>query len=76
MCYNRDMADEDNAASRMLRAALYLGDRMSGQVADHSLKLRRAKRAMQDAIRLLEAGRVQAAHDLLQTALAVWEPDE
>jgi hypothetical protein len=49
---------------------------MSGQVADHSLRLRRAKRAIESAVRLLEAGRVQAAHDLLQTALAIWEPDD
>jgi hypothetical protein len=76
LCYNFIMADEENAASRMLRTALHLGDKMSGQVADRSLKLRRAKRTMQEAVRLLEAGSVQAAHDVLITALAIWEPDE
>lgn len=60
----------------MLRTALHLGDRMSGQIADHSLKLRRAKRTIESAVHLLEAGRVQAAHDVLKTTLAVWELGE
>jgi hypothetical protein len=70
------MADEDHPASRLLRTALHLGDRMSGQIADRSLKLRRAKRVVESAVRLLEAGRVQAAYDILKTTLAVWESEE
>jgi hypothetical protein len=70
------MTDENPRTGRLLHEALRLGDRMSRQVADHSLKLRRAKRVVESAVRLLEAGRVQAAHDVLKTTLATWEPDE
>jgi len=71
------MADDNfERGMRMLDAAVRLGDGLSEQVADHSLRLRRAKRVVESAVRLLEAGRVQAAHDVLTTALAVWEPEK
>jgi hypothetical protein len=76
MCYARGMPD-DKPAYRMLKEALRLGDRMSGQIADHSLRLRRLKRSVQTALRLLEIGRVQKAKEELELAmLAEWRPDE
>jgi hypothetical protein len=69
------MSDEENAASRMLRTAIRMGDSMSGQIADHSLKLRRAKRAIESALRLLKRGQAHAACNTLETALALWECD-
>jgi hypothetical protein len=71
------MADETPAAERLLKEAIRLGDGLSGQVADHSLRLRRLKRSVQTALRLLEAGRVQKAWDELHLAmLAEWRRDE
>jgi hypothetical protein len=69
------MADEEPAAERRLREAFRLGDKMSGQIADHSLRLRRAKSAMKGAVYLLEIGRIRTAYEVLKAALAR-EPDE
>jgi len=66
----------DDEAERMLNAAVRLGDGLSEQIADHSLRLRRLKRAVQSALHLLEIGQVQKARDELHLAmLAEWKLD-
>jgi hypothetical protein len=74
------MTNEKTTAERMsmkLRAAIRLGDSMSERIADHSLRLRRLKRAVQTALHLLEVGRPQKAKEELHMAmLAEWKLDD